>query len=70
VLRHRRRQQRHGQHIGLHHAPQVVGANSGLGADYLRRVMQTYVLAMPVAFVCVMVVRPLVGRLVAATVHL
>ena len=48
----------------------IVGANSGLGADYLRRVMQTYVLAMPVAFVCVMVVRPLVGRLVAATVHL
>jgi hypothetical protein len=25
---------------------------------------------MPVAFVCVMVVRPLVGKLVAATVHL
>jgi len=48
----------------------IVGANSGLGADYLQRVIQAYVLAMPVAFVCVMVVRPLVGRLVAATVHL
>ncbi|ABX37696.1 hypothetical protein Daci_5067 [Delftia acidovorans SPH-1] len=48
----------------------IVGANSGLGADYLRRVIQAYVLAMPVAFVCVMVVRPLVGKLVAATVHL
>jgi len=47
----------------------IVGANSGLGADYLRRVIQAYVLAMPVAFVCVMVVRPLVGKLVAATVH-
>jgi len=48
----------------------IVGANSGLVADYLRRVIQAYVLAMPVAFVCVMVVRPLVGKLVAATVHL
>jgi hypothetical protein len=43
---------------------------SGLVADYLRRVIQAYALAMPVAFVCVMVVRPLVGKLVAATVHL
>jgi hypothetical protein len=48
----------------------IVGANSGLGADYLRRVVQAYAMAMPVAFVCVMVVRPLVGKLVAATVHL
>ncbi|CAB5658977.1 Protein of uncharacterised function (DUF2798) [Delftia tsuruhatensis] len=47
----------------------IVGANSGLGADYLRRVLQAYLLAMPVAFVCVMVVRPLVGKLVAATVQ-
>lgn len=48
----------------------IVGANSGLGPDYLRRVVQAYALAMPVAFGCVMVVRPLVGKLVAATVHL
>lgn len=48
----------------------IVGASTGLGADYLRRVVQAYALAMPVAFVCVMVVRPVVGRLVAATVHL
>jgi hypothetical protein len=33
-------------------------------------VVQAYAMAMPVAFVCVMVVRPLVGKLVAATVHL
>ncbi|MDR0203010.1 MAG: DUF2798 domain-containing protein [Delftia acidovorans] len=48
----------------------IVGANSGLGAEYLGRVIQAYALAMPVAFVCVMLVRPVVGRLVAATVHL
>lgn len=47
----------------------IVGASSGLGPDYLRRVIQAYALAMPVAFCCVMVVRPLVGKLVAATVH-
>lgn len=48
----------------------IVGASTGLGSDYLLRVIRAYALAMPVAFVCVMVVRPLVGRLVAATVHL
>lgn len=47
----------------------IVGANSGLGTGYLWRVAQSYALAMPVAFICVMLVRPLVGRLVAATVH-
>ena len=60
----------HVGHHGVLMCCAIVGANSGLGADYLRRVIQAYVLAMPVAFVCVMVVRPLVGKLVAATVHL
>lgn len=47
----------------------IVAANSGLGAGYLQRVMQAYALVMPVAFGCVMLVRPVVARLVAATVH-
>lgn len=47
----------------------IVAANSGLQPDYLWRVGQAYLLAMPVAFVCVIVVRPLVGKLVAATVE-
>lgn len=41
----------------------------GTGAGYLQRVMQAYALAMPVAFGRVMLVRPVVARLVAATVH-
>lgn len=48
----------------------IVAANSGLGAGYLQRVLQAYALAMPVAFCCVILVRPVVARLVAMTVHL
>ncbi|RYF01189.1 MAG: DUF2798 domain-containing protein [Comamonadaceae bacterium] len=48
----------------------IVAASSGIDAGYFQRVMRAYALAMPVAFCCVMMVRPLVGRLVAATVHL
>lgn len=47
----------------------IVGANSGLGPGYLGRVMKSYELAMPVAFVCVLLVRPIVVRLVAVTVR-
>ena len=46
------------------------GINTGLGAGYLQRVLRSYMFAMPVAFCCVMLVRPLVGRMVAATVEL
>ncbi|RYF08037.1 MAG: DUF2798 domain-containing protein [Comamonadaceae bacterium] len=48
----------------------IVGAQSGFGESYLQRVLHAYALAMPVAFGCVMLVRPVVGRMVAATVHL
>lgn len=48
----------------------IVGSNSGVGPGYLQRVFSAYLLAMPVAFLCVMLVRPVVGKLVAATVHL
>lgn len=47
----------------------IVAAGSGLGADYPWRVLRAYALAMPVAFICVMGVRPLVMRLVAITVQ-
>ena len=47
----------------------IVAANSGLSAGYLQRVLSAYALAMPVAFCCVMLVRPLVLKLVALTVH-
>ncbi|MEG2050085.1 MAG: DUF2798 domain-containing protein [Comamonas sp.] len=47
----------------------IVAANSGLGSGFLQRVLSAYALAMPVAFCCVVLVRPLVLRLVAITVH-
>lgn len=47
----------------------IVAANSGLGPRYLAQVLEAYALAMPVAFVCVIFVRPLVVRLVACTVR-
>jgi hypothetical protein len=48
----------------------IVGINSGLSDGYLLRVLSAYVFAMPIAFACVMLVRPLVTRMVAATVEL
>lgn len=47
----------------------IVGAGTGLGAGYGMRVWQAYKLAMPVAFVCVLMVRPIVVRLVALSVR-
>lgn len=47
----------------------IVAANSGLGLGYPQRVLHAYQLAMPVAFVCVMLVRPLVIKLVALCVR-
>ncbi|WP_293777406.1 DUF2798 domain-containing protein [uncultured Oxalicibacterium sp.] len=46
----------------------IVAAGSGIDNGYLLRVLHAYQLAMPVAFVCVMMVRPLVVKLVALTV--
>ncbi|PIA67828.1 hypothetical protein CDO35_15325 [Pseudomonas sediminis] len=40
------------------------------GAGYLQAVLSAYSLAMPVAFVCVMLVRPIVLKLVSLTVRL
>lgn len=47
----------------------ITAANAGIDAGYAARVLAAYQLAMPVAFCCVLVVRPLVARLVALTVH-
>ncbi|WP_313050851.1 DUF2798 domain-containing protein [Stenotrophomonas cyclobalanopsidis] len=47
----------------------ITAANAGLGSGYLARVLAAYQMAMPVAFCGVLLVRPLVVRLVALTVH-
>jgi len=47
----------------------IVAAHSGFDTGYWRRVMYGYAIAMPIAFCCVLGVRPLVMRLVALTVH-
>lgn len=47
----------------------ITAATAGVDADYLSKVIKAYQLAMPVAFVCVLMVRPVVVRLVALTVH-
>ncbi|MND86347.1 hypothetical protein D3C80_783080 [compost metagenome] len=47
----------------------ITAANAGVTSEYLSNVLKAYQLAMPVAFVCVLMVRPVVVRLVAITVH-
>ncbi|HWU65669.1 MAG TPA: DUF2798 domain-containing protein [Methylophilus sp.] len=46
----------------------IVAANSGLHAGYVLRVLNAYALAMPVAFCCVLIVRPIVMHLVTRLV--
>lgn len=47
----------------------VIVGSHGIDKNYMTSVFQAYLLAMPVAFVCVILVRPVVLRLVAATVR-
>ena len=47
----------------------ITAANTGIDADLLSNALHAYQLAMPVAFLCILVVRPVVMRLVAFTVH-
>ena len=47
----------------------IVAAKDGVNSSYVQHVLQAYALAMPVAFCCVLLVRPLVMRLVALTVR-
>lgn len=46
----------------------IVAVQAGFGPGYWASVFKTYALAMPVAFCCVLLVRPLVLRMVALTV--
>ncbi|OLP61841.1 hypothetical protein BJF93_19325 [Xaviernesmea oryzae] len=48
----------------------IVGANSGIDAGYPARVLASYQLAAPTAFLAVLTVRPLVSRLVGLVVRL
>ena len=47
----------------------ITAGNSGIDNDYLSNALHAYKLAMPVAFLCILVVRPIVIKLVAMTVH-
>ena len=47
----------------------ITAANSGIEEDYLSNALHAYQLAMPVAFQCILVVRPIVVKLVSFTVH-
>ena len=47
----------------------ITAANSGIDNDYLSNALHAYKLAMPVAFLCILFVRPIVIKLVAMTVH-
>ncbi len=46
----------------------LTAINTGIDARFIQRVLGTYVIAMPVAFACVILVRPLVLYLVSKTV--
>jgi hypothetical protein len=48
----------------------IVAANSGVQTGYLLRVVHAYELAMPVAFFCVLIVRPIVMHLVTTLVEI
>ncbi|GFM79278.1 hypothetical protein PSCICM_50970 [Pseudomonas cichorii] len=47
----------------------ITFAEFGINEHYMENVMNAYRVAMPSAFFCVIVVRPMVARLVAWTVH-
>ena len=42
--------------------------NTGLQGDFFGRAMHAYLIAMPIAFACVLIVRPFVARLIKWTV--
>lgn len=48
----------------------ITAGEDGIGPGYFQQVLDAYRLAMPAAFCCVLIVRPLVLRLVALTVRL
>lgn len=46
----------------------IVAANSGISDHYVDQVLHAYRIAMPSAFFCILLVRPVVMRLVQLTV--
>ena len=48
----------------------IVAFQTGFDPGYPARVLHAYTLAMPVAFMCVMLVRPFVLKIVSLTVEL
>jgi hypothetical protein len=46
----------------------ITAASNSLNNDYLPKVIHAYALAMPVAFVCILIVRPVVIKLVSLCV--
>lgn len=48
----------------------ITVAEFGIDGHYMENVKNAYRVAMPCAFVCILVVRPIVARLVAWTVHM
>lgn len=48
----------------------IVAANSGITDHYLEQVLHAYRIAMPSAFVCILIVRPLVMHMVKRTVKI
>lgn len=46
----------------------LVAVNTGLDVGFWARVARSYCVAMPIAFCCVLMVRPVVVRLLALTV--
>ncbi|NWB96475.1 DUF2798 domain-containing protein [Pseudomonas gingeri] len=47
----------------------ITAAEFGMNEHYLGNVMSAYRVAMPSAFICVLIVRPIVARLVSWTVR-
>ncbi|WP_432668089.1 DUF2798 domain-containing protein [Pseudomonas umsongensis] len=47
----------------------ITAANTGIDKDFLSNALSAYQLAMPTAFLCILVVRPIVLKLVSLTVR-
>lgn len=47
----------------------ITAANTGVDKDFLSNAFHAYQLAMPTAFLCILVVRPIVLKMVSLTVH-
>lgn len=46
----------------------LVALNTGFGGNYFMRVIGAYLIAFPIAFVCVAILRPVVMKLVDLTI--